>query len=71
VNHNHSALQAPGPHDKVYKDECVVSFDSPESDDGLYVCLQTWAGVGAGFLAQHHRMTGQPLYLRIKKTRYA
>lgn len=22
-------IKVPGPHDKVYKDECVYSFDSP------------------------------------------
>lgn len=63
--------QEPGPNDKVYKDECVVSFDNPECDGGLYVCLKTWTGVGSNFLDQHHRMTGQPLYLHMKKTRSA
>lgn len=35
-------LQAPGHFDKVYKNECMYSFDTPESPGGLYVNLKTW-----------------------------
>lgn len=55
----------------MYKDECVVSFDTPESEGGLYVCLRSWNGVSKGFAEQHSRLTSQPVYLHIKKTRCA
>eukprot|EP01036_Dinobryon_divergens_P039629 gene39629-52265_t len=43
-------LKIPTQHDKVYKDECVFSFDSPFSDSGLYVNICTFQGFGADFL---------------------
>lgn len=35
-------LKVAGPHDRVYKDECAFSFDTPESPGGLYVNLTTF-----------------------------
>jgi hypothetical protein len=35
-------LKAPGHYDKVFKDECMFSFDTPESPGGLYVNLATF-----------------------------
>ncbi len=39
-----SKLKICGPQDKVYKDECVYSFDSPFSDGGLFVNMATFQG---------------------------
>lgn len=57
------------PNDKVYKDECVYSFDNPESDTGLFVCLQTFVGVSRDYLQTHHAKTKSHLYLRLKTHR--
>lgn len=35
------SVRIPGFHDKVYKDECMFSYDDPESPGGLYVNLAT------------------------------
>jgi ubiquitin carboxyl-terminal hydrolase 5/13 len=35
-------LRSPGIHDKVYKEECVFSFENPESPGGLYINLRTF-----------------------------
>jgi ubiquitin carboxyl-terminal hydrolase 5/13 len=35
-------LQPPKHFDKVYKDECMYSFDNPESPGGLFVNLKTY-----------------------------
>ena len=35
-------LRPPGHHDKVYKDECMFSFATPESPGGLYINLKTF-----------------------------
>lgn len=35
-------LRVPGHNDKVYKDECAFSYDSPESPGGLYVNIKTY-----------------------------
>ncbi|KIY96955.1 ubiquitin carboxyl-terminal hydrolase 5/13 [Monoraphidium neglectum] len=49
-------LKAPGHFDKVYKDECMYSFDTPFSPGGLY-------GFGADYVALDHEKTGNTLYL--------
>ena len=35
-------LRPPGHHEKVFKDECMFSFSSPESPGGLYINLKTF-----------------------------
>jgi ubiquitin carboxyl-terminal hydrolase 5/13 len=39
-----SKLRIVSTHDRVFKDECVLSFDNPFSDEGLYVNLVTLQG---------------------------
>lgn len=38
-------LKAPQHYDKVFKDECIYTFDTPFSEGGLAVNLRTWQGV--------------------------
>lgn len=56
-------------YDKVYKDECVYSYDTPESETGLYVCLNSFIGVGKSSLATHFDKTRSHLYLHIRTFR--
>jgi len=42
-----SAAKAPQHYDKVFKDECVFTFDTPFSEDGLAVNLKTWQSYAA------------------------
>ena len=63
------SVRAPGSHDKVYKDECLYSFDTPFSPDGLYVNLKTWGGVGKDFLGFDSGKTGNTLYVHLKYTK--
>ncbi len=58
-----SKLRMPSAHTKVYKDECVYSFDSPFSETGLYLNLVTLHGVGTRYLQQDAQRTGCKLYL--------
>jgi ubiquitin carboxyl-terminal hydrolase 5/13 len=58
-----SKLRIPQAADKVYKDECVLSFDSPFSDTGLYVNMATWRGYGRDYLDLDIKSTGCKLYL--------
>ncbi len=57
------------PYDKVYKDECVYTYDTPESETGLYVCLNSFIGVGKTSLAVHFDKTRSHLYLHIRTFR--
>eukprot|EP01035_Chromulina_nebulosa_P019934 gene19934-25897_t len=58
-----SKLKIPSQHDSVYKDECVVSFDSPFSDGGLYVNLITLLGYGEHYYLLDSKKTNNKLYL--------
>lgn len=59
-------LRLPTARDKVYKDECLFSFDSPFSSTGLYVNLSTWAGFGEQYYLEDAAKTGHKLYLHQK-----
>ena len=73
IKSNSERIKTPGPNDKVFKDECFFSFDSPESETGLYVCLNRWIGVGKKFLNKYSNRTDNRIFLhikRIKKVRF-
>lgn len=61
-----SKLRVPVASDKVYKDECMFSFDSPFSDGGLFVNMVTLKGYGKDYLDKDMQSTGCKLYLHLK-----
>lgn len=65
---SHVKIVSPG--DKVHKDECIYSFDTPESDHGLYICMKTFEAVGADFLDLHYDRYKNALYLHHKRLKY-
>ena len=58
-----SKLKVPHASDKVYKDECMFSFDSPFSDTGLFVNMVTFKGYGKDYLNHDMKSSGCKLYL--------
>lgn len=62
-------VRVPTSQNKIYKDECIYSFDSPDFETGLYVCLKTFLGVGKQFLDLHKQKTDSDVYLHIKRTK--
>lgn len=64
-------LLPPTSSQKVFKDECLYSFDSPFSVDGLDVCLQCFRGTSPNprhnYTELHAKKTGHSAYLNIKK----
>ncbi|KXZ42745.1 hypothetical protein GPECTOR_121g446 [Gonium pectorale] len=63
------AVRMPSYHDKVYKDECMFSYDSPESPGGLYVNLATFQGFGEEYVGLDVQRSGGGLYLHLKHKR--
>ncbi|XP_077509583.1 ubiquitin specific protease 5 isoform X1 [Amblyomma americanum] len=59
-------IRTPGQGDKIYKDECVFSFDTPESEGGLYVCLNTFLGFSRKHVEKRYAKTGNAVYLHLK-----
>ncbi|XP_064598849.1 ubiquitin carboxyl-terminal hydrolase 5-like [Liolophura sinensis] len=64
-------IRVPQGGQKVYKDECAYSFDTPESENGLYICMSTFLGLGKKHVERHYRKTASScaVYLRIKRVR--
>lgn len=62
-------VRVPTEHSKVYKDECCFSFDNPESEDGLFVDLNSFLGFGKKYVQYNFERTGHRLYLKIKHIR--
>ena len=69
IKTNLDRVKTPGPGDRVFKDECFFSFDSPECERGLYVCLNRWIGVGLKHLTRYLNRTDNKIFLHIKRTR--
>lgn len=61
------SVRIPEPGDKIYKEECVYSFDTPEQETGLYICLNTFLGLGRDHVERHFRKTGNAVYLHIQR----
>jgi ubiquitin carboxyl-terminal hydrolase 5/13 len=67
---NYTHVRVPGQHDDVYKDECLYSFDNPESENGLYICMSTFRGLGKDHLARHCQANpGKNVFLHIMRRR--
>ncbi|XP_061097803.1 ubiquitin carboxyl-terminal hydrolase 13-like isoform X1 [Conger conger] len=61
-------IRVPRSGDRVFKSECAFSYDSPESEGGLYVCMSTFLGFGREHVERHYRKTGQSVYMHLKRT---
>ncbi|KAG8435759.1 hypothetical protein GDO86_013629 [Hymenochirus boettgeri] len=60
-------IRVPRAGDRVHKDECAFSFHTPESESGLYVCMNTFLGFGRPYVERHYQKTGQRAFLRLKR----
>jgi len=64
------SVRIPQHGDKVFKDECAFSFDTPESATGLYVCMNTFVGVGRDYLDNFVNKTGNKVFLQLLKIKH-
>lgn len=63
-------IKVVGPYDKVFKEECIFSFDTPESEDGLYICMKTFEAVSSDFIDYYFERYKHAVYLHHKRFRY-
>ncbi|CDI97191.1 ubiquitin carboxyl terminal hydrolase 5 [Echinococcus multilocularis] len=61
-----SLVSVPKKGDQVFKDECVFSFAAPDDENGLFICLRTFLGVGSDFIDEYVRRTGNSVFLQYK-----
>ncbi|XP_005991976.1 ubiquitin carboxyl-terminal hydrolase 13 isoform X7 [Latimeria chalumnae] len=60
-------IRVPRSGDRVFKSECAFSFESPEFEGGIYVCMNTFLGFGREHVERHYRKTGQCVYMHLKR----
>ncbi|XP_020806530.1 ubiquitin carboxyl-terminal hydrolase 5 [Drosophila serrata] len=53
----------------IYKDECVYSYDDPETPTGLYVCLHSFLGFGEAYVREYASKTGHQVFLHIRRVK--
>eukprot|EP00088_Acartia_fossae_P049859 TRINITY_DN5528_c0_g1_i1.p1 TRINITY_DN5528_c0_g1~~TRINITY_DN5528_c0_g1_i1.p1 ORF type:complete len:817 (-),score=299.72 TRINITY_DN5528_c0_g1_i1:195-2645(-) len=69
IKSNLSRIRVPSQSDKVFKDECLYSFDSPECDTGVYVCLNRFLAIGEKCLEKYSKRTDNVVFLHVKRTK--
>ncbi|GJN37313.1 hypothetical protein PR202_gb26251 [Eleusine coracana subsp. coracana] len=62
-------VRIPEPTNRIHKDECCVSFDTPRSEGGLYVDMSSFLGFGREHVEWNYEKTGNPVYLHIVQRR--
>uniref|UniRef100_A0A0E0JET7 Ubiquitin carboxyl-terminal hydrolase n=1 Tax=Oryza punctata TaxID=4537 RepID=A0A0E0JET7_ORYPU len=62
-------VRIPEPGSRIHKDECCVSFDTPRSEGGLFVDMNSFLGFGKEHVAWNFEKTGNPVYLHIVQRR--
>lgn len=60
-------IRVPCANDNVYKEECVYSFDNPESATGLYISLTSFLGFGEDYAKGYAEKTGNKVFLHLKR----
>ncbi|XP_074593148.1 ubiquitin specific protease 5 [Brevipalpus obovatus] len=60
-------IRIPNSSDKIYKDECIFGFETPESDEGLFICMKTFFGFGIKYVPLHYQRTSSRIYLNMKR----
>ncbi|KAI3466170.1 hypothetical protein Pfo_022833 [Paulownia fortunei] len=65
---NLSRVRIPEPTNRIYKEECCISFDTPKSEGGLFVDMNSFLAFGKEFVGWNYEKTGNPVYLHIKET---
>lgn len=62
-----SKIKVPCGNQPIYKDECVYSYDNPESPSGLYVSLTSFLGFGEDYVRKYAEKSGNCVFLHIRR----
>lgn len=60
-------IRVPNAEDRIYKEECCLSFDTPYTETGLYVCLNSFLSFGRKYVEMYHESTGNSVFLHLRK----
>ncbi|XAR56601.1 Ubiquitinyl hydrolase 1 [Bertholletia excelsa] len=64
---NLSRVRIPEPTNRIYKQECCISFDTPKSEGGLFIDMNTFLAFGKDYVSWNFEKTGNPVYLHIRQ----
>ncbi|KAK9092283.1 hypothetical protein Syun_027194 [Stephania yunnanensis] len=64
-----SRVRIPEPTNRVYKQECCISFDNPRSEGGLFIDMNSFLAFGKDYVVWNYEKSGNPVYLHVKQTR--
>ena len=67
---NFGHVRTPNMSDKVYKDYCLYSFDTPLHDDGIYVCMRFFFAISKRFLPLYNEKTGATTFLHWRQRKF-
>ncbi|CAK8682665.1 unnamed protein product [Clavelina lepadiformis] len=62
-------VRIPSLGDNVYKEECCISFDTPKSKGGLYICLTTFLSFNEKYVKLYNAVTQNRVFLHIRHTK--
>lgn len=62
-------MQPPKTHDKVFREECAFTFDSPLSENGIYTNMKSFYSVAHDLLLYDHQLSGCEFYVHQKWTK--
>ncbi|XP_011293017.1 ubiquitin carboxyl-terminal hydrolase 5 [Musca domestica] len=62
-----SKIKVPCGNQPIYKDECVYSYDNPETPTGLYVSLTSFLGFGEEYVRKYAEKSGNCVFLHIRR----
>nr|XP_045604809.1 ubiquitin carboxyl-terminal hydrolase 5-like [Procambarus clarkii] len=62
-------IRIPKGGDRVYKDECMFNFDTPDSETGLYVCLNTFLGWSKEHVVRYSHQSRNHVFLHLKRSK--
>ncbi|GAV74442.1 UCH domain-containing protein/UBA domain-containing protein/zf-UBP domain-containing protein [Cephalotus follicularis] len=66
---NLSRVRIPEPTNRIYKHECCITFETPRSEGGLFIDMNTFLAFGKDCVGWNYEKAGNPVYLHIKQTR--
>ncbi|ESO12425.1 hypothetical protein HELRODRAFT_105332 [Helobdella robusta] len=60
-------VRIPDERDRIHKDECCLSFDNAESENGLYICMNKFLAFGKRHLETYSKRTNSMVFLNVKR----
>ncbi|PIA31158.1 hypothetical protein AQUCO_05200036v1 [Aquilegia coerulea] len=64
---NLSKVRIPEPTNRIYKQECCICFDTPKSECGLFIDMNSFLAFGKDCVVWNYEKTGNSVYLHIQQ----